>query len=205
MAPLSFAVGVLLSLPPAPEISLSPDWTVERPPPYPNLVAVFRHRKDATLTLGVQFLGDGEDGESFARGNASALHRMGFTVAREGNSVNATARRGGMAVRQIYVVRGSVGWVVTLAGTPAQVRKLHKDLGSVAAQLAATRAMADPLRGLQNGSAVDVPGHSRRSETGTAGPRTDTIGSGRSYFNSFFCQRPGPRSRQPSARSVGAQ
>ena len=134
---LAFVLGALPFLPPPPSIALSPDWVAERPPPYPNLLASFR-RGDATLTVGVQFLGEGEDAESFARGNAVALERMGFVVKRERDALHASRRGQDLSLRQVYVVRGTVGWVITLAGSPKDLRALAKDLAGVVRQLAET-------------------------------------------------------------------
>ena len=126
--------ALMLPFDPA-ELQMPLDWTREREPPYPNLVASFRHRTDATLTVGRQFLAASEDGESFARGNAQALLRMGFRVRREGNALHGTSRNGRWAVRQIYLVRGTLGWAITLAGTPSQIRALRRDLGALLAQI----------------------------------------------------------------------
>jgi hypothetical protein len=119
----------------APPLKLPVGWKPERPPPYPNLVAAYRNPADATLTLGMQFLGPGEDGESFARGNAHALSDMGFHVVREGDRVRGTTRDGKTALVQAYITRGTVGWVVTLAGTPAQMRALEKLFENVVGQI----------------------------------------------------------------------
>jgi hypothetical protein len=132
----ALVAAALALVPAAPALELPSDWQLERPPPYPNLVAAFRHRRDATLTVGVQYVGPGEDGESLARGNAQALLRMGFDVRREGATLSASRSRSPIAVRQVYVVRGTVGWVITLAGTASDLELLARDLSAAARQAA---------------------------------------------------------------------
>jgi len=137
---ISLVLGAALALfDPGEELPMSLDWTREREPPYPNLVAMLRHDSGATLTVGRQFLGVGEDGESFARGNAQALVRMGFKVRRDGHKLDARAGDGERSVHQEYVVHATIGWVVTLSGTPAQIRALRRDFAAVVARIEEAR------------------------------------------------------------------
>jgi hypothetical protein len=133
---LGLVAAVLLQVLAAPPLDLPSEWTQERPPPYPNLVASYLHRDGARLTVAVQFVGAGEDGESLARGNAEALQRMGFQVSRARDALKVTRAGEAVAVRQVYIVRGTVGWVVTLAGEDRQLRPVERSLMTVARQLA---------------------------------------------------------------------
>jgi len=130
---LLVAVGLLAFDPTT--LQVPPEWVLERPPPYANVLVALRHRSGVTLTIGRQYLGVGEDDESFARGNVPAIQALGLAVQRSGGEVQALSRNGRWKIMQTYVVIGKVGWVVTMAGAPPELGPLRRDYGSFVAQI----------------------------------------------------------------------
>jgi hypothetical protein len=111
-------------------------WTVLKQTAYPSVVAIMTHREGGRLTLSAQKTRPGETVEALVASNRPALEQQGVVIDRVAPSsagegvteLTGHSRNGRIALRQIYGIRGSWGFVLTLSGPPSKMTQFAHDL-----------------------------------------------------------------------------
>jgi hypothetical protein len=101
---------------------------------YPRLLTSYAHPDGGRLTLTAQKVAAGTTAEALVRQSRPALERQGFAdiqVSKEGdgNRVRVSARLDGgkRVVRQVYIVDGGIGYVVTLVAPEPRATAMTRD------------------------------------------------------------------------------
>ena len=111
-------------------------WTILRQNAYPSVIASMTHRDGGRLTFSGQRAQAGDTAEKLAERSRSALEQNGLRVERiapsplESGMVELTGKTsdGKLLLRQLYMIHGATGYVLTLTAPPAKMAQYGKDL-----------------------------------------------------------------------------
>jgi hypothetical protein len=106
------AMGVRLFAPPI-------GWDKQPQSSYPRLLAAYSHREGGRMTLAAQKVPPGTTPEKLATEARASLERQGFAQVAlrpdgERVRIEATLDGGKKIARQVYLVQGGIGYVITL-------------------------------------------------------------------------------------------
>jgi hypothetical protein len=111
------------------ELTVPRGWELSEQKSYPGIIArAFDHTGGARLSLAVQELRPAETARAYVERNTNSLRRLRYRVAgMTTNSEGATIVDGATAdakraLRQAYVVRDRIAYILTLAAAPDAMR-----------------------------------------------------------------------------------
>jgi hypothetical protein len=121
-------------------------WESQPVGSYARLLAAWETKDGGRMTLVAQKVKDGASARALADESWPALERQGFreiklTEVRPAGDdsdrvvLDASIEQGRRFVRQLYVVAGSLGYVVTVAGPIARAAAIRHDFDEAAASL----------------------------------------------------------------------
>jgi hypothetical protein len=107
-------------------------WELVPQASYPRLLASYSHKDGGKLTLVAQREPAGRDARALAEESRAALMRQGFQqiqLTSEGGRVRLDALLDGgrRFARQLYIVEGGLGYVLTMTGPMSKAMAMRRD------------------------------------------------------------------------------
>lgn len=107
-------------------------WQLAPQSSYPRLLASYAHREGGRLTLSAQKVQPGVSAQTLVDQSKPALSKQGFTGIRvktdgDGQRLEAELDGGKRFVRQVYLVDGGIGFVITLVAPVASAAHMGAD------------------------------------------------------------------------------
>jgi hypothetical protein len=107
-------------------------WELAPQSSYPRLLAYYSHAEGARLTLSAQKIAPGTTAAQLVEQSRAALERQGFahlraTAEGERERLDGDLDGGRRFLKQLYVVAGNIGYVITLISPTAAAAHMSTD------------------------------------------------------------------------------